>query len=228
MRFKLILSFLLAFTSFTSCIDIFDDMSLHNDGTGTYKYSVNLSSSKLKINSILALDSLDGKKIPSILEIESEIERVKGMFENKDGISNVSIETDFSNFLFKFQCDFDSLICLENAVKSILKSENWLKNVDDLSKVWFNLNENSFSRIIPDVTVQSDRELQPNEIELLTQGKYRSITRFDREIEKYDNETAKLNPDKTAIALQTDIYSLINNSKLLQNTIYLSPIKQIK
>jgi hypothetical protein len=228
MKFRIIFYFSVLFFSLVSCIDIFDDLTIHNDGTGTYKYSVNLSASKLKINSILALDSLDGKKIPSIIEIQDEINRVEKLFKEKEGIKNVSIETDFVNFLFKFQCDFDSLSALESAVKSILKSENWVKNIEDLTPTWFDQNENKFSRIIPDITIKRGRELNPTEIDLLSAGKYRSITRFDRKIEKFENETAMLNPDKTAIALQTNIYSLINNSKLLENTIYLSPIKQQK
>ena len=225
MKFRMIFFLFVLFFSLVSCIDIFDDLTIHNDGTGTYKYSVNLSASKLKINSILALDSLDGKKVPSIIEIQNEINRVEKLFEEKKGISNVFIETDFTNFLFKFQCDFDSLSCLENAVKSILKSENWVKNIEDLTPVWFSQDENKFSRIIPDITINRSRSLNSSEVELLSLGKYRSITRFDREIESYENETARLNPSKTAIALQTNIYSLINNSKLLENTIYLSPIE---
>jgi hypothetical protein len=225
MKFRMIFLLFVLCSSLVSCIDIFDDLTIHNDGTGTYKYSVNLSASKLKINSILALDSLDGKKVPSIIEIQNEINRVEKLFEEKKGISNVFIETDFTNFLFKFQCDFDSLSCLENAVKSILKSENWVKNIEDLTPVWFSQDENKFSRIIPDITINRSRSLNSSEVELLSLGKYRSITRFDREIESYENETARLNPSKTAIALQTNIYSLINNSKLLENTIYLSPIE---
>ena len=51
----------------SSCIEIIDDLSLKSDGSGTFKYSVNLSSSKIKVNSILALDSIDGKKVPSMM-----------------------------------------------------------------------------------------------------------------------------------------------------------------
>lgn len=209
----------------TSCIDIFDDLTIHNDGSGTYKYSINLSASKLKINSILALDSLDGKKVPAISEIKTEINRVKALFEAKDGISNVSIESDFENFLFKIQCDFENVTALENAILSIIKAENLVKNLEYLSDGWFKFENNKYERSIPSIYIEKIKDLNPTEIQLLTEGKYRSITRFDREIEKFDNQNGKLNPSKTAIALQTNIYSLINNSKLLENTIYLSPLK---
>jgi hypothetical protein len=67
--------------------------------------------------------------------------------------------------------------------------------------------------------------LTENEINLLKQGKYTSITRFDRIIEKFDNPSAKLSGSKLAIMLQTDTYSLVKNAKLLENTVYLSPLK---
>ena len=50
----------------SSCVDIWDDIALHADGSGTYKYTVNMSASKVKINSILALDSVDGHYIPDV------------------------------------------------------------------------------------------------------------------------------------------------------------------
>ena len=59
--------------SMASCIEIWDDLTMHNDGSGTLRYKVNLSESKVKVNSILALDSLDGKKVPSIQEISSKV-----------------------------------------------------------------------------------------------------------------------------------------------------------
>lgn len=225
MNFKLVFGFLIVLFSMTSCIDIFDDLTIHNDGTGTYKYTVNLSASKLKINSILALDSLDGKKVPSIQDIKSEINRIKTTFEEKEGISNVAIESDYENFLFKIQCDFENVEALESAILSIIKTENLVKNLEYLAEGWFKFDANTFTRSIPSIYIEKSKELNPTEIQLLTEGKYRSITRFDREIEKFENQNGKLNPTKTAIALQTNIYSLINNSKLLENTIYLSPLK---
>ena len=73
----------------SSCVEIIDDLSLNEDGSGTFKYNVNLSSSKVKINSILALDSLNGKRVPSISEISDRINEVTELLKTKEGISNV-------------------------------------------------------------------------------------------------------------------------------------------
>ena len=120
MKIKSIFFLLVALFSLSSCIEIFDDLTIHNDGSGTLKYNVNLSSSKLKINSILALDSLDGKKVPSIGYIKEEIARIKTKFEAKAGISNVSLICDFEEFNFKLKCDFSTIDNLQTAIKEII------------------------------------------------------------------------------------------------------------
>lgn len=225
MKISILFILLLSLFSLGSCIEIFDDLTIHNDGSGTFRYNINLSSSKLKINSILALDSLDGKRVPSIQEIKDEIARIKTKFETKEGISNVTIETNFVDFLFKIRCDFNNVNSLQSAIKEVIIEENITKNMDDLSHSWVSWEGQTLTRSIPDITIKKTKELTSNEIDLLSQGKYTSITRFDRTIDKYDNTTAKLSASKMAIMLQTNTYSLIQNAKILENTIYLSPLK---
>ena len=225
MKLKFIFLLFSSLFLFTSCIEIFDDLTIHNDGTGTFKYNVNLSSSKLKINSILALDSLNGHKVPTIEHIKSEIVRIKSKFEAKEGISNVTIESNFVDFIFKMKCDFTNVSLLQTAIKEIITEENILKNGEDLSHNWISLEGLKLTRDIPEINLKKSKELTANEIELLTQGKYTSITRFDRAVEKFDNPSAKLSASKMAIMLQTNTYSLLQNAKLLENTIYLSPLK---
>lgn len=225
MKLKGLFLLFVALFSLSSCIEIIDDLTIHNDGSGTFKYNINLSSSKLKINSILALDSLNGKKVPSIQEIKNEIERFKTKFQSKAGISNVTFESNFTDFLFKFKCDFTDVNSLQTAIKEVISEENLTKNMDELSHTWIEWEVQKLTRSIPDLVMKKTKELTDEEVNLLSQGTYRSVTRFDRTIEKFENTAAKLSASKMAIMLQTDTYSLIQNAKLLENTIYLSPLK---
>ncbi len=225
MKIKSIFFLLVALFSLSSCIEIFDDLTIHNDGSGTLKYNVNLSSSKLKINSILALDSLDGKKVPSIGYIKEEIARIKTKFEAKAGISNVSLICDFEEFNFKLKCDFSTIDNLQTAIKEIILEEKLTKNDNDLAHSWITWDGLKLTRTIPELTINKTKSLNENEINLLKQGKYSSVTRFDRAVEKFNNTNSKLSPTKTALMLQTNAYSLTQNAKILENTIYLSPLK---
>ena len=62
---RLFLFLFLFLASLSSFIEILDDITFNADGSGELNYTINLSSSKLKINSILALDTLNGKKVPN-------------------------------------------------------------------------------------------------------------------------------------------------------------------
>ena len=216
---------LFSFFGLASCIEIIDDISLNNDGSGTLKYTVNLSSSKVKINSILALDSLDGKKVPSIQEIEERIASFKKKLSAKTGISNVIIESNFTDYIFKLQCDFTSLTTLQNALKDVIEEESKEKNIPELEHNWLSWDGTKMTRSIPEITVKKTKDLKTEDIELMKQGNYTSITRFERPVEKFDNTAAVLSKNKMAVMIKTNPYALTQNSNILENIIYLSPIK---
>ena len=88
--------------SLSSCIEILDDLTIHADGSGTFRYNINLSSNKIKVNSILALDSLDGQKVPKIEDIKEKVQLFIKTLDAQNGISNVKIEENYTDFIFKF------------------------------------------------------------------------------------------------------------------------------
>ena len=198
---------------------------MKNDGSGTLKYTINLSSSKVKINSILALDSLDGKKVPSIPEMEERIASFKKKLSAKTGISNVTIESNFTDYIFKLQCDFTNVLALQNALKDVIEEESKEKNIPELDHNWLSWDGSKMTRSIPEITVKKTKDLKTEDIELMKQGNYTSITRFERPVEKFDNSAAVLSKNKMAVMIKTNPYALTQNSNILENIIYLSPIK---
>ena len=119
-----------------SCIEILDDIKFNNDGSGTFKYTVNLSSSQVKLNSILALDSLDGKKVPSLAEIQEKIEEFGTDLSEQEGISNVHIDTNYTQFIFKIQCDFSNVVNLQRGIENSLHKITTKLNGENLSHDW--------------------------------------------------------------------------------------------
>ena len=59
----------------------------------------------------------------------------------------------------------------------------------------------------------------------MEQGNYTSISRFERMVDKFDNTSATLSKNKMAVMIRTNPYALTQNSTILENTIYLTPIK---
>ncbi|MFT6243723.1 MAG: hypothetical protein ACJA0U_000369 [Salibacteraceae bacterium] len=221
MKYLRVLILALITLSVTGCIEIIDDLTLNMDGSGSFKYNINLSSSKVKINSILALDSLDGKRVPSIGEIKQKIDRLNEQLKSEKGLSNVSVTGDYTNYVFKFSCDFASLAELQSAIKTIALSENSGKAIPELDHKWLIFNGLQLNRSVPEITIKKSKEIKNADRLLLKEGSYTSITRFESEIEKFDNDQAKVSANKKAIMLRTDPYSLTQNPSLLDNTIYL-------
>lgn len=214
--------------SLTSCIEIIDDLSLRSDGSGTFKYTVNLSASKVKINSYLALDSLDGKKVPSIEEISDRINAVIESLEKREGISNLTFDANYDNFILKLSFDFSSVEALQQAIKDVVLEESREKTIKELDETWITINEAAFNRSIPKLNLDRVNTLKQDEIAALKEGTYTSITRFDKEIEKCKNESSIISKSKKAVMLRTDVYSLSQNTSMLDNTIYLQTLESDK
>lgn len=205
----------------TGCIEIIDDLTLNNDGSGTFRYTVNLSSSKVKVNSILALDSLDGKKVPSIAEISDRADKIVDLLKARNGISNVSFSADYDNFIFKLSCDFASLESLQKAIREVVRSESGNKDIPELDHQWLKFDNTTLVRSIPQVTAQKAKDIKQEDRELLKTGSYTSITRFESEVERCENPGCSVSKNKKAVMVRTDPYSLSQNPNLLDNTIYL-------
>lgn len=205
----------------TGCVEIIDDLSLNKDGSGTFKYTINLSSSKIKVNSFLALDSLNGKKVPSIEEISNRADKIVDLLKARSGISNVSFSADYDNFIFKLSCDFASLDHLQRAIREIVRSETGSKDVPELDHKWLTYEDNMLIRSIPQITVNKARELNPEDRESLRTGNYTSITRFEKEVVRCENSGCVISKNKKAVMVRTDPYSLTQKPDLLDNTIYL-------
>ncbi|MEY3844093.1 MAG: hypothetical protein RL293_515 [Bacteroidota bacterium] len=185
---------------------------MHNDGSGTLRYKVNLSASKVKVNSILALDSLDGKKVPSIQEISAKVGEFAKILDSQPGISNVLIE---ENYTMSLQAG------LANAIEAVSKD----KLGPEADEIWITWDGNKLKRSIPAFARAKVKAFKSNDIDLLKDGTYTSITRFDRPIEKFDNSLGTMSKSKTAVMVKSSAYSIKENQDLLENTIYLISTK---
>ena len=125
----------------SSCIEIIDDISINDDGSGTFKYSINLSQSKVKVNSYLALDSINGEKVMKLPDVKSKVLIFKNNLKLQPGISNVVISENYEDYIIKIQCDFDNL---SNLQKGIQKSISLTLGGEETNYEWISFNNNVF------------------------------------------------------------------------------------
>ncbi len=207
--------------SLTSCIELLDDITINSDGTGKFKYTINLSSSKTEVNSLLSLDSLDGQKVPKIPELKQKITEFEKTISSQPGISNVKIESNWDDLIFKFSCDFNNLHNLQTAFKETLKSMKSGLFLNTETE-WVYLSGNCLVRDIPDLVstkLSSSIYIKEEELKL---GKYTSITRFDKEISTFENTSTQLSKNKRAVMVQTDLKTLLDNPYKLNDKICIS------
>ena len=206
---------------FQSCIEIIDDLTIRKVGSGVLKYTINLSASKVRVNSILALDSIEGVKVPSILEIKKKVALFKQTLALQKGITNVQISENYTDFIFKFECSFTNVDLLQDGLHisySIISNEKSLANTNF---TWLYLDSKLLRRSVPKLTTERLKKISQKDNELLKTGSYTSITRFDHLIARFDNPLSKISKDKKALMLKTNTYSLKEKQSILENTIYL-------
>lgn len=207
----------------SACVEVIDDLSFNADGSGTYRYNVNMSSSKVKINSLLALDSLNGKKVPSIEEIQTKVNEVIQKLKAQPGIHNVTFSENYTDYIFKLQFDFESLELMQKALQEIAEQEIDASEITNESPQWLVFENDMLVRSIPKTTVDYSKQIPSEDLALLKDGSYTSITRFDAEISSFSNPNGTLSKNKKAVMVRTDPHSLVENPSKLDNTIYLLP-----
>lgn len=217
-----ILFIFLCFT-LSSCIEILDDITFNPDGSGEFNYTINLSSSKLKINSILALDSLDGKKVPSKLEIQEKVSDLIGVLNCQEGIKGVTLEDNYDNYIFKVSLHFDNVESLLNAFKETMKASGNAAEEYVSNDNWVSWDGVTLIRQIPDLSSFKFRLVKNEDQELMRNGMYTSISRFDSTVEKIENPSAILAKNNKAVMLRSSLFDVFGNPSIMNNTISVKP-----
>jgi hypothetical protein len=217
-----ILFIFLCFT-LSSCIEILDDISFNSDGSGEFKYTINLSSSKLKINSILALDSLDGKKVPSKFELQEKVSDLIGVLNCQEGIKGVILEDNYDNYIFKVSLHFDNVESLLNAFKETMKASGNAAEEYVSNDNWVSWDGVTLIRQIPDLSSFKFRLVKNEDQELMRNGMYTSISRFDSPVEKIENTSAILAKNNKAVMLRSSLLDVFGNPSIMDNTISVKP-----
>jgi hypothetical protein len=110
---------------------------------------------------------------------------------------------------------------LANAIEAVSKD----KLGPEADEIWITWDGNKLKRSIPAFARAKVKGYKSNDIELLKQGTYTTITRFDRPIERCENALGTLSKNKQAVMIKASAFSIKENQDLLENTIYLISTK---
>jgi hypothetical protein len=199
----------LLLVSLSGCFEFIEDLEIKNDGSGTYKLTLNLSASRMKVKSVMALDSIKGREVPKKSDISNELAAITSFFEAQRGISNVSSKIDFDDLIIRFQMDFDRLALLEEA---IIKYINQRMNEPSNIKQLFEFKDGRYQRFSLDYLLGNTwkQELDAEDVEKLGESSVVLITRFSNPIKSVSSDLVSISKNQTASMFRSSATKILD------------------
>lgn len=221
---KKILSLLLAvcmLCTLSSCFEIIEEMQLNDNGSGTYTLLINMSESKTKLNSVMSLDSVQGYKVPKKSDIAKHLQLAQQKIAKIPGISEVSSNFDFNNFIGTIKFKFTDVQLVNNAMKLIM-DEYKVKNYS-IPTYYYNKASKQLVRNFKTQTetVQQYNKLKKEDKEIFQKAKFTSIYKFQSEVAQQENKAAQIAKNKKAVMQQANIHPIITNQTSINQRITL-------
>ena len=168
----------------------------------------------------MVLDSINGHKVPKEGDINKKIDEGIAFLKQAEGISNVNVERNFSDFVFKISCDFNSLKELNLAVNHLIGSFDPAAANRDLGAN-YGFKDKTFQRFNPYDIAKGYEKVKTEDRLIFESAEYISIYRFFAPIGDFTNVASKVSPSGKAILTRVNILDLIEKEQHLQNTINL-------
>ena len=205
----------------SSCFELFEEVNLKEDGSGTYSFTANFSQSKTKLKSIMLMDKINGHTVPSETEIREEIKELEQLVKQTKGISEFTKKLDFDNFIFVFSCKFDKLEALNTAVKNVRIAKNLQDNTHD-NQFGYDKEKNVFYRYFNPTFQEEYEDLNLEDKKIFQGAKVVSICKFEQEVVSVSNSNARVAANKKAIMMQLKAVYIIANKSSIKNSVTLA------
>ena len=220
-NFLLSLSVLLASLSLTGCFEILEETKVNKDGSGSHSLKVNMSQSKIKLASVMELDSIQGHKVPKEVDIVKKLNSLKRHLSETEGIRNAKISYDFDEYIFGVSYDYDNVNSMKNAIWKLAKMNKGTAK-DSISI--FNstvATANTCKRTRNIDFLNAFNQLKEEDKNVIKDANYTWIGRFEQEITKSSNANTKISKSKHAFMLKASLADVIFGKKSIANSVEL-------
>lgn len=207
----IILPFLLIISvALTGCIEIIEDLTLNSDRSGSYKLTINLSASKMKVKSIMAMDSLRGRKIPRESDIKNELNQLVNFLNTQKGLSAAKTEINFDDLICKISLDFASVEDLQKGLHAY--SAEKMEEPFEFFAI-FELNKEGFKRNAINQFIEQEwvEQISQEDMELMKESSLVLITRFDQPLADSENPSVSISKNKFAGMFRTNLVDIIEH-----------------
>ncbi len=216
----LIIITLVAFTC-VSCFEIVEEINLNDDGSGSFCFTINMSQSKLNINSMLLLDSVNGRPVPKKENLKAELGKVEAKLKEDGRITNVIVKENWEAYIFSISGNFNNIETLNKAINNISVGLGKLKGGSPQVADNFSYHDGIFTRLYNYNLVKDYNSLTEKDKVVFNNAKYTAIYRFNLPVKSFSNVDALKSKSGKALMLKLNIKDMITNHKTLANTINL-------
>lgn len=208
---------------FTGCFELIEDLSFNEDGSGSYKLTLNLSASSMRVKSVLAMDSLRGRKVPSQQEIEQQLHDYADQLAKKSGIRKAEVTVNHSDLIVKVHIDFDDISALQKGISSLSNDTTYQNKYSNLFENWFEYDGSQLTRNKIEFSDQKwkQRLKEDDDYHRLREAKCVFIHRFPRQVQNTTNPAMKISKDGKNTMLQVNPKAVLENDKSMSYQIKL-------
>lgn len=209
--------------SLTGCFEVVEEVDLNTDGSGTYKYTLNLSQSKEKLDGIMLLDSVNGYPVPQKRDIENAINEFVRLASSTEGIRNVEKVVDMDHFIFNVTLDFNTVDALNRVLNELQKRNKVNTQGIPEKHVTYDVEARKMTRF-GRYPIKNEFEKMSAADKMIFDGaKFVSVLRSEAQIVHFSNKQARRSPNKKALLLECEILDLLTEKVNLGNTIQFQP-----
>jgi len=214
---------LLFLVSFTSCFEVREEVKMNADGSGSVNLTIDLSQSKNNLTNYMKAGEVNGQKIPSQVELEMELLKLKNVISAIPGMSNVNLKKDFKEFVFNLTGDFKDVKTLNSAINTATSTMN--KTPFPIKKFkHFDFEDGTFARLFEYTNNKFFTKTEYDGMAavprlLMESARVVSIYRFEKPVKNVSNKKAKLSPSKKAVMLEGNIAEFAKGETSLANEI---------
>ncbi len=210
--------------SFSSCFEITEEVNMKSNGSGDMLLTINMSQSKDNLANYMKMEEVQGIKIPSQSEIEKEIGNVKSALAKVDGLTNININSDFTDFIFTVSGKFDNVKTLNTAINKVASELNRTP-FPTIKKSNFDYSAGKFTRYFKylkdlNFTQEEYDGLNFTARFIMESAKYISIYRFDKPVSRVSNTKAQVAPSKKAVKLESNFAEILTGKKSIENVVH--------
>ena len=195
------------------CFEITEKIRHNSDQSGEYSLVVDFSDSWFKTKSAMMLEEVDGVTIPKEEEIKSKLSQFRTEASKIKGISKIFTSHDFNNYIFKINFSYNSVEALNKALNTIDKKNNLIHFKEINGKF-----ERIASYPLPKNLIKNEDKKDD-----LLKANITAVYTFDKEVASTQNPNSKLSKSKKTVFLKQNIWSVLNNNKLMNNSISFIP-----